>query len=139
MADMGEAVPLRRILRAQGDAVVTADIAMLAAFLAKAVVEVALALTLYGMQLRWEAMRRQDPSSGIVERKAEAERNAMLHFGDGGAHGRRRDEVQAAQLVVRAEVAPVGALGSPRPSLCQSEFPFSPWFAGAMSQSPAYR
>jgi hypothetical protein len=56
------------------------------------------------------------PPPGRFQRQAEAEAQAFADFQGRGPHPLGGDQVQPAEFVVRAEVAPVGALGAAAPA-----------------------
>src|SRR5262249_5501109 len=62
-----------------------------------------------------KAMWREGPAAGIIERQAKAEGLARLHLTDRLQHTVGRDVVQATELVVLAEIAPVGPFRPLRP------------------------
>src|SRR5262245_12867263 len=78
VSDVSKAVPLRRILRAQGDGIVAADVAEVLPFILETVVEERPPAPLCRLQHRRIAMRREGAAAGIVEREAEAEREALV-------------------------------------------------------------
>ena len=106
-SDMGEAVPLRRVLRAHQHGVVADHVAEEMRLGAHTRVEHRIAVALGRLQRRRKADRRQRPAAGIVERQAEAERPPFPHLLRRAQHGLARDVVQAAELIVVAELAPV--------------------------------
>jgi hypothetical protein len=57
------------------------------------------------------AARVEEIAAGIVERQAETEGQSLADLGDALSDLFRCQEVQAAELVVGAEIAPVGTLG----------------------------
>jgi len=65
--------------------------------------------------------------AGQVERQAEAEGNAFLHFGDAFEHFLRRDEIEPAELIVVTPIAPGRAFRTVLP--CAS-FVISLWLGG---------
>ena len=82
LADMGEAVPLRRVLQGHLDDVVADHVDQLRVLAGERVGDVGHAVALVGDQARRVAARVDHGAAGIVERQAEAEGLAFLHLGD---------------------------------------------------------
>src|SRR6185436_3901067 len=61
---------------------------------------------------RWVAPRVEQIAAWIVQRQAQAEHQTFFHFGDALLDLLRRQQVQPSELIVRAEIAPGGTLGS---------------------------
>src|SRR6185436_10211178 len=61
---------------------------------------------------RWVAPRVEQIAAWIVQRQAQAEHQTFFHFGDALLYLLRREQVQPSELIVRAEIAPGGTLGS---------------------------
>src|SRR5262249_49221290 len=83
----------------------------------------------------------QAVAGGKVEREAQAEADAFLHFGDALEQLLAGNEVQAAALVVGAEIAPVRSFGSPFPALLHGSSSFTPAPNGCLAhlvQSPRW-
>ena len=112
-ADVGQRVPLRRVLQREGDHVVRPHVDVLgvppALHLAHVdVVEgvgVALHVLGRGEDRRVPALVERR-AAGIVERQAQAEADAGLDLADALEHLLRGEQVDAAELVVLAPVAP---------------------------------
>jgi hypothetical protein len=126
-----EGVPLRGVLEPQRHRVVGphVDEAVVAlAHVAHEDVEERLrvALHVFGRrQARREATLVQRDAAGIVERQAEAEADPVLDLAHPLEDLLGSDEVHPAELVVVAEVAPGGAIGTLGPSL-RHACPLSP-------------
>ena len=116
-ADMGERVPLRRILQRQDHAIVARHVDEQRVDGLGVEVEAPAVLVAGRRQHRRQAPRVQHIAARQVERQAEAERQAFLHLGDAFEHLRRRDEVQPAELIVVTPIAPGRAFGTVLPAL----------------------
>ena len=112
LADMGEAVPLRRILQVDQRRVVADDVDVAGIDAFKREVEIGLLAAPGVAELRRVAARVDCVAARIVERQAEAERHAFADLGRGAAHALGRQQVEPAELIVRAELAPVGSGGT---------------------------
>ena len=106
-ADMGEAVPLGRILQIHHGEVVAEHVGMAR----RAVVadEVRHAVAQRRPQHRREAARVEVVAARQIERQAQAEILPGLHLRDPLQHLLRRDVIHPATLVVGPELAPIGA------------------------------
>ena len=116
LADVREAVPLGRILQVHHDEVVAEHVGLQHVVAEQAVVHVRPPVAQRRPQHRRVAARIQHVAAGIVERQAEAKRQAFAHFGDTLLHLLRRQQIDAAALVVCTEVAPVRAGGALLPA-----------------------
>ena len=116
LSDMGEAVPLRRILQRQHHHVVADDVRVLRVLAADGIVEIRQATANRRPELWRMAARIELVAAGIIERQRETEAPAVLHLGDALQHLLGRDEVEAPQLIVGTEIAPGGAGRSALPS-----------------------
>ena len=125
LADMREAVPLRRVLQRQEHLVVADDVGGGGIVAAQRVVHVGLVAAHGGLQHRRMAARREDGAARIVERQRQAERLADLHLGDALQDLLRRQEIEPAAFIVGAEIAPGRAGGAVGPAwiVCHDEFP----------------
>ena len=122
-ADVGERVPLGRVLQRERDDVVGPDVDVLRVAEVRhlahvdVVEDVRRAVhVLGGGEARGMAALVQGGAAGEVEREAEAERASLLHLGHALQHLLGRHQVDAAELVVVAEVAPGRAIRTLRPS-----------------------
>ncbi len=106
LADMGEAVPLRRVLQRHHDDVVADDIGVAVVVPAQRVVHDRAAVALGRAQRRRVAARVEHVAAGIVERQRQAEAQPLLHLGDALEHLPGRQQVEAPQLVVGPPIAP---------------------------------
>src|SRR5262245_57262252 len=113
---MGEAVPLRRVLGTERDGVIAANIAEVAPFVPEAVVEKGAAVALGCCQHGRKTMWRKHTAARIVERETKAKRTPLTHLSSGGTNLVGADVIQAPELVVISELAPVGTLRSVFPS-----------------------
>jgi hypothetical protein len=108
-----EAVPLGGVLQGEQRHVVRYHVGELGIVLGERKAEVLLACTLSianrSRKARRLAARIEHAAARIVERQRERERDAFLHLGDALQHLLARHEIHAPALVVRAELAPVGA------------------------------
>ena len=86
LADMREAVPLRRILQCQQHLVVADDVDEARVVAAERVGHVGHAVALGRRQLGRIAARIDDGAAGIIQRHRQAEGAALLHLGDGLQH-----------------------------------------------------
>ena len=116
-ADMGERVPLRRILQRQDHAIVARHVHEQRVDRVGEEVEPPAVLVAGRRQHRRQAARVQHVAARQVERQAEAEGKAFLHFGDAFQHLLGRDEVQPAELIVIAPIAPGRAFRAMLPAL----------------------
>ena len=122
-AHVRERVPLRRVLQPERHLVVGPDVGegvvALADLAHRLVVEdLRGAVHVLGRrEARRVAALVERGAAGEVERQAEAERDAVLDLADALEHLLGGDEVDAAELVVVAEIAPGGALRTLRPTL----------------------
>ena len=82
LPDMGEAVPLRRILQRHLDDVVADHVDQFRVLAGERVGDVGHAVALVGNQARRMAARVDDRAARIIERQAEAENPAFLHLGN---------------------------------------------------------
>ena len=108
LADMGQAVPLRGVLCMQQDRIVAHHVREPGVVLAKLVVDVGLAVADRWTQDGRVATGIECVAAGQVERKAEAECPPFVDFGDPLQHLGRCQQVQAAALVIRPPIAPIG-------------------------------
>ena len=119
-ADVGERVPLRRVLQRQRDVVVGPHVDVARVHVAHVDVEERLGVAVEVLGRR-EARRAttlvQGGPAREVERQAEAEADARLHLGDALQHLLRRDQVDAAEFVVVTPVAPRRSVRALTPSL----------------------
>jgi hypothetical protein len=113
---MSERIPLSGVLQAQQDRVVVDDVDMLGVEALERIIEIGFAVALGRTQARRKSAWVQDPSARIIERQAETECAAFPDFGDALFDFLGRYQVQAAELVVLAEFAPVRALRALCPS-----------------------
>jgi hypothetical protein len=116
LPDMGEAVPLGRVLQVQDDEVVADHVGRVGDLLAEAEVEVRPRAPERRADHRRVAARVQDIAAGTFERQRQAEGQPLAHLGHALAHLLRREEVEAAELVVRAEIAPGRSMRSALPA-----------------------
>ena len=108
---------MRRILGGEADLVVAEDVRAQRVLAAERVVETRLARPEgERRQPRRPAHRAQHHAAGPVERQAQAEAPADANLGHALQHLLRCQQVEAAELVIRAEIAPGGALWPSRPS-----------------------
>ncbi|MBL8307838.1 MAG: hypothetical protein JNM33_14165 [Rubrivivax sp.] len=112
-ADMGQAVPLRRVLQAHQHDVAVDDVGEFGILAvvrpAEALLARALAIAQHGIAAWRDPAGVHQLPARHVERQAQAERAALANLGDALHHLGGRDQVQAAALVVRTELAPVRA------------------------------
>jgi hypothetical protein len=106
-ADVGEAVPLGRILQVHDGEVVVHHVGEVGIVSGEGVIEVGLVAAHGRAQQRRMAARVEHVAARVVERQAEAEAQSLAHLGDALSHFGGRDQVHAAELIVGAEVAPV--------------------------------
>ena len=123
-ADVRERVPLRRVLQRQRDHVVGPHVDVLGVAEVRhlahvhVVEDARLAVHVLGRrQLRWVPPLVQRGAAGEVEREAQAEADAGLDLGHTLQHLLAIDEIDAAQFVVVAPVAPGRSVGALRPAL----------------------
>src|SRR5579883_17533 len=107
LPDMGEAVPLRRILQRDDRDIVADDVGMARVVPAQRIVHHRLALAPRRFEAGRMAARVEKIAARVVERQAEAEAPPLANLGDALQHLDRRQQVEPAQLVVRPEIAPV--------------------------------
>ena len=115
-ADVGQGIPLRRVLHRQQYLVVAQDIKRVWVDLGQRKVDVRHVVTERGSQHRRMPAWIENIAARQIERQRQAERLAAADFAGGGTHALRGNQVQAAELVVITEVAPVGAFGPLLPS-----------------------
>ena len=106
LPDMGEAVPLRRILQRHLDDVVADHVENCGSSRAERVGDVGHAVALVGDEPRRVAARVDDGAAGIVERQLQAEGPALLDLGDAFETLSGGQQVEPAELIVRAPIAP---------------------------------
>ena len=106
LAGMGQAIPLGGVLQRQHGHVVGQHIGAARFQVAQQAVEVDQALALQGAQHGWLAVGVEGAAARVVQRQAERKAQAFLHLGHALAHLGWRQQVEAAQLVIGAEVAP---------------------------------
>ena len=116
-ADMGERVPLGRILKRQDHTIVAHRIDEQWIERIGEEVEAPAILVAGRRQDRRQAARVQHVAAGQIEWEREAERAAFLHLGNAFEHLPGRDQVETAQLIVVAPIAPSRALGPVFPAL----------------------
>ena len=124
LADMREAVPLRRVLQRQDHLVVADDVGGGGIVAAQRVVHVGFVAAHGRLQHRRKAARREDRAAGIVERQRQAEGLSDLHLGDALQDLFRRQQIEAATFVIGAEIAPGRAGGAVGPAwvVCHLRF-----------------
>ena len=86
LADMREAVPLRRILQCHQHLVVADDVDEARVVAAERIDHVGHAVALGRRQLGRIAARIDDRAAGIIQRHRQAEGAALFHLGDGLQH-----------------------------------------------------
>ena len=122
--DVRERVPVRGELAVQQHRIVAEHVGMVGVG-----VQVVLhaAVAHHRLQARRAPLQVVVIAAGTVERQRQAERAARAHFGRRLPDLLRRDQIEAAALVVGAEVAPVGARRTLPPShrCIHSRFPRS--------------
>ena len=69
-----------------------------------------------GRKLRRRACLPQARAAGIIQGQAQAEHQPLAHLAHAGETARGREQVHAAALIVRAELAPVGTFRSMLPA-----------------------
>jgi hypothetical protein len=119
-ADVGERVPLRRVLQRHQHLVVADHVGHVLVVFVERPAEELLAVALRRRDARRIAARIEHRAAGIVERQREAEGLALLHLGDALQHLLARHVVHPPALIVVAEFAPVGARRLLLPSLSNS-------------------
>ena len=113
---MAEAVPLRRVLECKEHDVVAHDVSVERVVDGERHVVARSVLGARRREDRRGTARVQHCASRVVEREAQAERAAFADLGGALLDLLGRDEVQAPDLVVGAEVSPGRSVGPPRPS-----------------------
>jgi hypothetical protein len=111
LADVRQAVPLRRVLQVQDHRVVIDDVGGFRVVALHDVDHVRAAVAQRRAQDRRMAPRVEQVAARIIQRQAQAEHQAFLHFGDALLHLLRCQQVQPSELIVRSEVPPGRALG----------------------------
>ena len=132
-AHVREPVPLRRILQGEDHTVVARHVGEQRVQAVGQEVEAPAVLVAGRREDRRQAARIQDVAAGKVERQAEAERQAFLHLGDALQHLLRGDQIEAAELVVVAPVAPGRSFRTMLPALHDA---FLPLAAGTLQGPP---
>ena len=132
-ADVGERVPLRRVLQRERDHVVGPDVDVLGIAELRHLAHVdvvegrGIALHVLGRgETRRVPALVQDRAAREVERQAQAEADAGLDLADPLEDLLGREQVDASELVVVAPVAPGRALRALRPPLRHACLPFGP-------------
>src|SRR5579884_2882415 len=150
LPDMREAVPLRRVLQRHLDDVVADHVDELRVLARQRIGDVGHAVALVGDQPWRVAARVDDGAAGVVERQAEAEGAALPHLGDALQHLVRGQQVEPAELVVGAPVAPgragraalparmVGHVSAPLPGF-QTLPPSTGWPSARQRSMPPVR
>jgi hypothetical protein len=104
-------------LRVEQHGLVADDVGVIRVLRPKREVEV-LFLTAQRGEVAWRIAARIEPvAAGKVERQAQAEAGAFLHLGDALQQLLAGNEIDATELIVGAEIAPVGSFRSPLPTL----------------------
>ena len=106
LPDMREAIPLRRILQRHLDDVVADHVDQFRVLAGERVGDVGHPVTLVGNQARRMAARVDDSAARIIERQAEAEGPAFLHLGHSLQDLVRGQQIEPAELIVGAPIAP---------------------------------
>ncbi len=115
-ADMGQRIPLRRILQGQQHLVVAEHVERIGVDLGQREIDVGNVVAIGGPKHRRMPAHVQRIAARQIEWQRQAERAAAANLLRGGADLVRGDQIQTAELVVRAEIAPVGAFRSLFPS-----------------------
>src|ERR1051326_3776834 len=90
------------------------------------------------------AARIEQAAAGIIERQAETEAQALAHLGDALLDLLGGEQVEAAELIVRPEIAPGRTLGTALPARGRVHRRRSATFVGRMGRaweknpSPSY-
>jgi hypothetical protein len=134
LADVREAVPLRRILQMQDREIVADHVGMQRVIGDESIVEIGFTVAHCWSQNRRVTARIQYVPTREIERKTQAERTAGAHFGDALAHLFRRQQVEAAELIVATEVAPRRARWAVLPARFSFAHRLPPWFRSIVSQ-----
>ena len=116
-ADMRERVPVGGILGVQHRRVVADEIGRVGIVVGDAIVHPRPSVAQRRAQDRRKTARAQHVAARPVERQAQAERDPFANLAHARPHALGRQEVQAAELVVGPEVAPVRSFRSAAPSL----------------------
>ena len=124
LADMREAVPLRRVLQRQDHLVIAHDVGGGGIVAAQRIVHVGFVAAHGGLQHRRMAARTEDGPAGIVERQRQAERLADLHLGDALQDLFRCQKIQPAAFIIDAVITPGGTGGAVGPAwiVCHVRF-----------------
>ena len=124
-ADMGQRVPLRRVLQRQDHAIVAGHVHEQRVDAVGQEVEAPAILVAGRREHRGQAARVQHIAAREVEREAQAERYSFLHLGNALDHLLRRDQVEAAELIVVAPVAPGRSFRAMFPALHDAFLPLA--------------
>ena len=116
LPDMGEAVPLRRILQRHLDDVVADYIQVARVLSAQRISHVGHAITLVGNQPGRVTARVDDSATRIVERQTQTKGLPLFHLGDAVENLLRGEQIEPAELVVGAPIAPGRAWWPPFPA-----------------------
>ena len=106
LTDMGEAVPLRRVLQRHLDDVVAHDDDQFRVLAGERIGDVRHAVAHIGEEPRRMAAWIDDIAARIIEGQAEAEGLAFLDLGNALEHLLRGQQVEPAQLILGAPIAP---------------------------------
>jgi hypothetical protein len=105
-ADVGQAVPLGAVLQMHDHQIVANHIGATGVITPHLVVEIGFAIAQGGTQDRGQASRVQHIAARHIQGQAQVEGQARFDLGHALQHFFRGQQVHAAVLVVRAEVAP---------------------------------
>ena len=106
LPDMGEAVPLRRVLQRHLDDVVADHVDQFRVLAGERVGDVGHPVALVGNQARRMAARVDHRAARIIERQAEAENPSFLHLGDAFEHLFRGQQIEPADLILGTPISP---------------------------------
>ena len=106
LTDMGEAVPLCRVLQRHLDDVVADDVDQFRVLAGERIGDVRHAVAHIGEEPRWMAAGIDHVAARIIEGKAEAEGLSFPDLGNAFEHLLGGQQIESAQLIVGAPIAP---------------------------------
>ena len=124
LPDMGQAVPLGRVLQGQDDLVVAYDVGGRRVVTAQRIVHVRSVTAHGGLQHRRVAARRQNSPAGIIQWQRQAEGLAGFYLGDALQDLFGRQQIKPATFIIRSPIAPGGTWRAAGPTLvvCHDAF-----------------